>query len=303
MGANDEARALHELGLDLAAQGRLDDAARAFHDATLLCPGYVDSHYDFARVLARAGRDDEALRAFERVLTLTPDFGQVHFERGVVLAKLGRRDDAVQAFRQALVFKPDDVYALNHLAIALQDLGELAEADRLLRRAIKIRPEMEDAYHNLTAILVRQQQWQEAAGILRQGTVAITEPEPLSRLYLGLGGVLWERDLTSEAQKALERAIAVDPGNLAARLTLGGLLTACRDFHGAVTVLRAAVDANPGNPLGHCALATALVGLGHTDDALHEFRRAIANDPECLSQDPDWRRSYEVAVAHRLDQL
>ena len=52
------------------------------------------------------------------------------------------------------------------------------------------------------------------------------------------------------------------------------------------------VNQQPTNVAAHVNLASALVNTGRPDDAVHEFRRAVALEP-----DPEAKRSLEQVIA------
>jgi len=85
--------ALCHLGIALAMQGRIDEAAGRFEDATRARPDYAPAYYNLGLAREKQGRDAEAAAAYERSLTLDPQNSDGRANLARVLARLkgGRR--------------------------------------------------------------------------------------------------------------------------------------------------------------------------------------------------------------------
>jgi chemotaxis protein methyltransferase WspC len=90
--------------------------------------------------LADQGRLDEARGRCAEVLARQPALAEAHYVMGVVELACGRRQEAESAFRRALYLDPHHEQALTHLALERARQGDQREAGRL-RRRIRPRPE------------------------------------------------------------------------------------------------------------------------------------------------------------------
>ena len=79
-----------------------------------------------ATALQKDGRLDEAAEAYHRFLALVPASWEGHSNLGVVYAQLGRHEDAVKEYREALRLKPGQNVVRYNLALALIKGGRTA---------------------------------------------------------------------------------------------------------------------------------------------------------------------------------
>ena len=110
----------------------------------------------------------------------------------------------------------------------------------------------------------------DAAEELRQGAFGY--------LY-ALGVRLLERAAWAEAEAALRRASAVDPGNWAAHVDLGQCLYQTLRFRAAEEAIREGIRLAPGEAKAHYHLGMALFRNGRAGEAEAAFRRAVELDP------------------------
>ena len=66
--------------------------------------------------LLAQGKYDEALRAFEETIRLQPDFAEYYCNRGNAQKQMGQWEDAFASYHKALTVKPDFAEAHSNLA-------------------------------------------------------------------------------------------------------------------------------------------------------------------------------------------
>lgn len=130
-------------------------------------------------------------------------------------------------------------------------------------------PEAAAAAYQRALAAMRQENWLEAELELEQLTLEYpTYPGPhvnLALVYLHDG----RRD---DARAALERALAIDPGHVAANTQLGILLREQGDFAAAERAYRLALETDPGHALAHYNLGVLLdVYLRRMAEALEHY--------------------------------
>jgi len=118
----------NNLGLLLQNEGRLDEAAEHFREATRIRPAYPEALYNLGNALAAEGRLAEAEEQYERALALDDRFAVVHNNLGNVLVMQGRVDEGKQHFRRALALNPSYADAQRNLAVAEEWRGETPPA-------------------------------------------------------------------------------------------------------------------------------------------------------------------------------
>ena len=89
---------LSDLGYYYFERGNLVEADRSLRQALAIDPNHPKALCNLALVLAAEGRLDESFQAFSKVVGPAA----AHSNLGVLLAKQGRYDQARQAFHQAL---------------------------------------------------------------------------------------------------------------------------------------------------------------------------------------------------------
>ncbi|MDG2207829.1 MAG: tetratricopeptide repeat protein [Pirellulales bacterium] len=140
------------LGLALANQGKIDQAAHVFREATSLNPQHVGAHYNLACMRSLLGKTPEAKEAFRAVLKMDPDHVESHNNLAIILFNEGKLESAVEHYRHALRLRPQFAIAHNNLGLALQRMGKLEEAAIHYRRALKLRPDYEVASQRLKKV-------------------------------------------------------------------------------------------------------------------------------------------------------
>jgi folate-binding protein YgfZ len=176
-----------------------------------------------AAAASAAFADDRAERALElldRAIAVCPTSADAHESRGVILGRLGRLDEAIAAMHRLLEVDPSSVMAHSNLSLFHNRLGDRDAAERHLALATRV---------SMAAPVVDRDAGAEQAESDRRRREAmfrrVLEIDPDDALaHFGLGELAVERRLFVDAVGHLERAIAADPGHVAARLALGSAL-------------------------------------------------------------------------------
>lgn len=106
-------------------------------------------------------------------------------------------------------------------------------------------------------------------------------------------GVDLEAAAPDEARDAYQRAIALEPAHVAARINLGRLLQETGHPAEAAAEYRAALEAQPRHATAAFNLGTALEDLGRRADAIEAYRRAIDADDAFADAHFNLARLYE----------
>jgi adenylate cyclase len=135
---------------------------------------------------------------------------------------------------------------------------------------------------------VNARQNEEARGLLAE---AIALEPTYARAHAVLGWATWwaahcywwpdRREGFAEATRHAERAVALDPAEPWARMTLGLSLSTAQQHERALAELGAALEINPNFALGHTALGWALLRAGRYDEAIAETSKALRMSPTC----------------------
>jgi TolB-like protein/Tfp pilus assembly protein PilF len=168
--------------------------------------------------------------------------------------KLGASSTAATAMVKPEAF---ELYVQARQAIARRDVENFDRAEQLLGRALEIEPGLARAHAALADV------WALRANLLQQ---------------IGYFG---QRDapVFARIEAEIEKALADDPDSAEAQASLGFARLLEWKLADAERALRRAVALNPNYPTGHHWLGTCLTNIGWIEEGLAEYRRAADLDP------------------------
>jgi tetratricopeptide (TPR) repeat protein len=205
-----------------------------------------------ARRLRAAGGASPADAARPPQGVATSESADAHFRRGVELDRAGRPGEAVSAFEAALRLDPGLAPARYGLSMVAVKVGDVDGAIDLLRDVVQAAPGLGSAHYDLGLNL-----WNR---------------------HRAARGVRRPADL-DEAERALRRAVALEPAQARWRLVLGQLLAERQRLDEAVRELREAARQAGADPAYAYDLGLALRRQGDLAGAEEQFRAALAGDP------------------------
>jgi Flp pilus assembly protein TadD len=156
------AQAHYNLGVALAQQQKLDEAAACLRQAIHVQPSYPPPHYGLGNVLVSQGKRPEAIPCYREAIRLKPDFAGAYNNLGLALAEERRLAEAVVVLRQAVRLRPQAAESHNNLGMVLAELGRFAEAESCYHEALRLAPGYADAHNNLGSTYKEQGRTQEA---------------------------------------------------------------------------------------------------------------------------------------------
>jgi len=220
------ARASLEDGWDRLQAGDLGGAESLFAQLAGQQPAFYPASVGLGYVLLAQGRPKEALVRFDAAAKQAPRYGPALAGLAEALLATGQRDAAIGAFEAALAADASlgdlrrriDALKLGSFQDRVAAAKRAADAGRL--------EEARDAY-----------------------AAAIALSPDLAFLYRDLGLVELRRKDLPEAQRNLEKAVRLDPGDRRAQVGLADVLEERGDLDGAIAVLERAQAADPSDAL------------------------------------------------------
>ncbi|HYT92769.1 MAG TPA: tetratricopeptide repeat protein, partial [Gemmataceae bacterium] len=255
------------------------DAVGYYRAALAARPGAVLVYLNLGAVLNHAGERDEAIVYYQRALELDPGSAPAHNHLAIALVGARRLDEALDHFRRALRLDPGQAGVHCNLAAVLETKGRLDEALDHYQQALRRDPKWAAAHHNLGNFLLAKGRVDEALDHLRQAAAL----EPTSAvLRFGLALALQKTGGRSdEAIANYEQALRLDPKLAPAHRNLGVALQASGRPEEALDHLRQAVALEPGNVLAHLTLARVLRQQGsRLDEAVRHGEQAVRLEPQ-----------------------
>lgn len=152
----DAALLLHLAGL-LREMNRIDESLSIVERVRVREPELADALRELGLSLAAAGRVPEAERALTECLERDASQNVARMELANILARSGRTQRAIELFEAALKISPSRAALHNNLATACFAEGNLERAERHYRRAVAIDGHYFGAWFNLGRVLAGMQ--------------------------------------------------------------------------------------------------------------------------------------------------
>ena len=165
-----------------------------------------------ATLLAELARDDEALADLERSHALAgeqPELLIEALERAIARAE-----------------PPQDSALTLRLTQVLEDIGDYDGARARLAELVKQSPADQDALTRLIALERRAENWDNACTLLLQRAAGARADPQLLPIALELADVCERASRLSDARRALERALELEPRNPGLRQRLRAVYAA-----------------------------------------------------------------------------
>jgi tetratricopeptide (TPR) repeat protein len=237
------------------------------------------------RIAAAQGRHDDAVRAFERAITLFPELGAAYYGLARSYRALGRSADAQRAAGQHALYGArwprlddsvlgsvtavrEDARATLQRGISLSEAGEVAGAIEAHTRALASDPSLIQAHANLVGLYGRARDWTKAEEHYR---TAVAKGFNNAQMHYDYAVVLGLQGHWDEADAAYRKALEVNPLHPQSRNNLGQILERRRDFDGALGEYRQAVEAQPTFRLARFNLGRMWLVKGGTEQAIAAF--------------------------------
>ncbi len=211
--------ALHNLGLALELQGRLDDAEAAYGDA-------AGRARDDVRILLGWGitafkRADHAV-ALGRLARARELLGQKTppplWFWAAALANAEDGEAAVTVARAGVAAHPANAVLRNNLAVLLEASGDLAGAEAELRAGLADDASLPQISKNLADLFYRAGRYDDAFEAYERA--AKLDPDLGDDLYFKLGNLAFKRGDHARARASWSRATELNPGHQLARANL-----------------------------------------------------------------------------------
>ena len=230
-------------GKALLQLGKVQEAIAMLSRVVRLAPDQADGYNDLGNALHAVGRTDEAIENYQHAVALNPEQPEAHSNLGRILCGLGRFEESVASCQRAIDLYPASPIAHNNLGNALRELGRLGEAEASYRRSLAFKPDYLEALINLGSVQADMGHWMDAKASYRLA-VQLHPNAAVAHSALGrLLSRLSEED--DEAERHLDRAIALDARDANACVELGNVLMRKQRTDAALILFRHAQKLQP----------------------------------------------------------
>ncbi len=210
-----------------------------------------------ARALARIPADQlvvryrgsftAALAEFEATALYSADFAASRQNLGTLATYQGKLAQAEEHFSRAVAINRDFYMARMSLAVLYSRQGKNDLAEEQLREALAVNHDLPDVHYSLGLLLSEKKQYNDA---VRHLTTAAAGMLQNARVHYNLGQLLVFLGRNTEAEKALQQTVAIDPGNLQYLQALAKLYLSRGELMLARGVAEQMTATNPDNPVG-----------------------------------------------------
>jgi len=242
-----------------------------------------------ARVEALADQhlEAKALVLLDSLLSEHPEVKRAQLLRGVYLLRLGRSDEAIETLDRAIAGCqgcPDEPVLMKERAMASLKSGNLDDALRRTQILLEKNAEDEGLHIILGEILQAKRDWDGA----REAFLIETELFPSdTKPWMKVASLEKIRKRPQEAEKAVRKALAINPKNSDALVMLSEILSSTGREQEAKTILNQVVKEDPTHPGAYFVKGMVLVKEGRENEAIQQFRTAVdlqPNNPYTLFQ-------------------
>ncbi len=195
-----------DLGRELIASGRPDEAVRFFAVATGVRPTSGIALSGLGRSLLLGGQQAEAAEVFRELIRLRPDDALARVALGSALLALGEPHEAAAEFGEATRMRAEDWMVRDQIALAYSDRGDWSSAVEEQAEAVRRFPTSAVAHKALAHALQSAGRIDEAIAEFRE---AVRIDPLFSSAYLFLGRAMIE---TGDYQAAIDALARVAPG-------------------------------------------------------------------------------------------
>jgi tetratricopeptide (TPR) repeat protein len=297
------AEAHYNLGLIRMKWGDLGSAIKSFRLALLVNPHYTMAQLRMANAFTQLACDDEryvgeAIAAYHQALMLDPNEPEAHFNLGFLAIRRLDYRTATEEYEKTLSLDPKYPGTGLALCISVYKLGDFERADSLCHDAVRNESDSATAHHYLGLEMSKREEWKSAVEELR--TAVRLDPKDYQAHY-ALAQALRKTGRLDEAASELEVVRRMQEGSTE-NLQSGFLENQTRKMVAAGDVDRAIEYDRESLKLKKDArtatnLASALLWKGDTDEAVEVLHQAIQMDTRYA-----WAHYYlGVALARKHD--
>jgi predicted O-linked N-acetylglucosamine transferase (SPINDLY family) len=221
-------------------------------------------------------------------------------EIGIAHLAARRHGAAAHALRAAAILTPGHVAAAHNLGIASRATGGPAAAIVHFRQALRRRPEFEPSLARLALVLAEAGRPDEAAAARRRGLLIAPANAPGWRDHAA------ELERGGHPARALAlygRTLALDATDVVALVNGGSLLGLRGDYARALSALRRAVIAQPGNGGSSNNSASVLDRIGQPGPARRWIERTLLLRPDHFFSHANLVMAMTYDTATSIDSL
>jgi len=268
--------------LSLLATGKSDDAKRALEmlgEVGQQEPDLAEVPYNQGVAWLTIGDTQQARKRFLRATEIDPNLAPAWQNLGALAEERGELDRALQHYRSGLRYAPEDGPLRAAEIGVLRQMRQYDAAMRQAKAAIQADSNNVDAYNQLGLVYLETNQVELAQFIYNRALQIVSQAKNDPHMHANLGRVYWEQDLKSLASQEFEKALALDPNLVLARLYVAEMAMDNRDYATIVATLEPTLAFAADDPAVHLNLGIGYRGTGRLEDAKKSYEKALELNP------------------------
>jgi len=269
------------------------DEATLYRAVLKLNPAAWLAHANLGILLAANGRLPEAMAEYEAALRLNPNDAQAHNNLGNAFNRTGRTADAIDQYQQALRLQPGFALAHNGLGTVLERDGRIRQAAAEYEAALRLKPTLAEPHINLGNVLFREHQDDAAIAQYQEG---LRLDPGRAEAHCGLGTALERKQRITEAIIQYQEALRIAPDLADAHNDLGNALLGRGQMEEAIAQYQEAVRIAPRVGDIRRNLGLALFRSGHATEAAEQFGEALRLNPSDHQARRGWEMARRAAA-------
>lgn len=268
------------------------DAAMAAYQRSLeLAPDLVPALNNMGELQLVRLQAEAALALFDQVLRIDPHYLEARINRIAALFELNRLDGLQEEARRVTEDAPDSAEAFGNLGNILLRMDAKSDAIQCYQRALVLRPGYPEAHFNLAILQSSSKDLGAAIDFLHMQI----EAQGVSAFRLALlAAACHAAGRLTQAEIHGKAALALDPGNVAANMSLAATLAAAGNPAAALDVYARALVYHPAHPgIGSNVNfeSNNLPHLGPEEIFRRHAEWAASQEPADLTVNKNWPHS------------
>ena len=239
-----------------------------------------------ANLLLKNQKTDEAISTYQKAIVGTSDSNEdalVYYNLGISYLRKGNLETAIENFRHAITKTKSTslkIRAHAQLGQLYFQKGDLNLASDHLRHTVRLAPQNGKYSYNLGIIYLHKKETETAYNFFQQ-SLKSTQGTP--DVYRALAKALVRINKTKEAMGALQKALYINPGDLATLFQLGEFQHKSNQLELAAASYRKIVNITPGDKNTQDALrylSDVYVDMERHNSAIDVLEKAIILKPK-----------------------
>lgn len=253
---------------------RYDDAQRRLELAIKLFPGF-DRGYDACGDLFLAqGKIDDAVKAYQHALKINPKRQQTQMKLSQAFNYMGEKDKAEDL--QEKIFENDQSLKEIDKAVQLEKEEKFDEAEKIYRAVLLNDPDNVTAIRLWAALGTKQRFFSEAEVLLKR---AVEKAPDYSHAWHDLFKVQQEQEKHEESIDTANMLIKLEPDSPRPMTLLAAAFASSGDHEKAIDIYDQTLELFPDHVSAMCGKGNSCRTFGRAEDAIAAFRQSIETNP------------------------